>query len=138
MSRIANAPRFSLSLLAGHRITELIGATESDIDDLIEMLFIRIDDATDWHRVFLQAGIGFWENMSKQDAFSEFEDLRQIDFADRWGIRGASLLSAECIGGTWEDSVLSQFEFVLSLGTVRLNFADLTDMDSDSMITFEP
>jgi len=136
MPRLANGPEFALDQLVGRHVDALIGATETDRDDLIEMLFIRLAGDQDWHRVFLDAGIGFWETMSKEDAFCDYEDLRLIDFGDRWQVNGHQISSATCTGGTWEDSMLSQFSFVTSAGTVVLEFVDSTDIESDTAVRF--
>lgn len=138
MPRLANGPEFDLNRLKNRQLDALIGATESDNDELIEMLFIHLAGDENWHRVFLQAGIGFWEAWSKEDAFCDFEDLRLIDFADRWRLRGTRIGSATCRGGTWQDSTLSQFSFAMDAGKVTLKFVDSADMESDTAIRFSP
>lgn len=136
MPRLANGPKFDFDQLTGRHVDALIGATKDDRDDLIEMLFIHLTGDQDWHRVFLDAGIGFWETMSKEDAFCDYEDLRLIDFGDRWHVKSHQILSAICTGVTWEDSKLSQFSFVTGAGTVVLEFLDSTDLESDTAVRF--
>ncbi|MFO1046142.1 MAG: hypothetical protein U0941_30560, partial [Planctomycetaceae bacterium] len=136
MPRLANGPEFHLDQLNGRQLESLIGATEADSDELIEMLFIHLTGDENWHRVFLDAGIGFWETMSKADAFGDYENFRLVNLADRWHIKGSRISSATCIGGTWDDSRLSRFSFVTDVGTIVFEFVDSTDMDSDTVVRF--
>jgi hypothetical protein len=138
MPRLANGPEFELDQLKNRQVHALIGATEADSDELIDMLFIHLAGDENWHRVFLDAGIGFWETISKGDAFCDYEDLRLVNLADRWDINGSRISSATCKAGTWEDSTLSRFSFVTNVGTVVLDFVDSTDMESDTAVRFFP
>jgi hypothetical protein len=137
MTRLANGPSFRLESLIGKTVAQLIGATDYRTDERLEMLFLRVGESNGWHRMFLQAGIGFWEVWDEADAFCDYDDLRLIDFTDRWNIASCTIISAECIGGTWDDSVLSRFVIALNSGTLQLSFCDSGDMDSDAVLAFE-
>ena len=100
------------------------------------MLFIHLVGDENWHRVFLDSGIGFWETMSKDDAFYDYDDLCLVNFADRWRIKGSRIISATCKGGSWQDSTLSRFEFETDVGNVFFEFVDPTDMESNTAIKF--
>ena len=136
--RITNAPTFDLTSLEGNCVAELLGATDSDSDELIEMLFLRLVDDNQWYRMFLNAGIGFWEKWTKEEAFREYEDDRLIDFAARWQLVGSKIIFAKCVGGTWDDLTLSSFKLVMEKGTLNFAFIDLQDMESETVISFTP
>ena len=138
MPRLANGPNFDLDQLAGCHLRELLGATESDDGERIEMLFLRVDGDPEWHRMFLDGGIGFWEKVPQEEAFDDYDDLRLVDLADRWQLRDSQIVSAHCVGGTWEDATLSHFSFELSSGAVKLAFVDSHDMESSTAIHFTP
>ncbi len=137
MPRLANGPSFRLESLVGKHVAEIVSATDSTSDDVIEMLFLRVTEDSDWHRLFLDAGIGFWEAWCQADAFADYEDLRMIDLTDRWKLAGEKILAADCLGGNWDGSTLSRFLIELGTGSLHLNFSDSTDMDSDSVISFD-
>lgn len=88
--------------------------------------------------MFLEAGVGFWEVWDEPDAFCDYEELRLIDFADRWGLAGRTILAAECIGGTWDDSVLSRFMIVMDCGTLTLSSRDSANIESGAVLAFQP
>ena len=136
MPRLANGPEFALHQLIGRRIDALLGATEAESDELIEMLFIHLVGDENWHRVFLDAGIGFWETMSKEDAFRDYKDSRLVNFAARWHVKGGQISSAICTGGLWKDLTLSRFSFTTDAGTVILKFMDPTDIESNTAVRF--
>lgn len=139
MSRLANGPSFELDQLVGRHVRELLGATESDSDELIEVLFLRFSDGDpEWHRLFLDAGIGFWEKMPREKAFYDYGDMRLMDLAGRWQLRGTQIVSANCVGGTGNDSTLSRFSLVMKSGTLSLAFVDSGDLESGTAIRFTP
>ena len=86
--------------------------------------------------MFLDAGIGFWETWSKDEAFSGYEDNGRIDFADRWGLSGAEVLKAECFGSDLVESGLSSFRIELTMGALNFGYADLNDMESETILDF--
>ena len=137
MPRLVNAPEFELDELCGQTIRELVGRTECDNDQSIEMLFLRISDDGIWHRLFLDAGIGFWETWTEVEAFSDYTNHRQIDFADRWKLCGATILTAECFGTDWAEPGLSDFRIGLTNGKLTFRYADPNDMESDTILEFD-
>lgn len=138
MARLVNAPEFELDELCGKSIQDLVGCTESDNDCAIEMLFLRISEDGIWHRLFLDAGIGFWETWTEEEAFSEYTDHRRIDFADHWGLGGVTILTAECFGTDLAEPGLSDFRIELTSGTLTFRYADVNDMESDTILVFDP
>jgi len=118
-------------------VAQVIGATDDKADNLLEMLFLRVRESDKWHRMFLQAGIGFWEVLDEVDAFADYQELRLIDFTDRWDLANHTITSAECNGGSWDDSILSRFLIETNSGTLHMAFSDQNDMESDAILTFE-
>lgn len=102
------------------------------------MLFLHLDGDSEWHRIFLDAGIGFWEKWSKEDTCYDYAELRQIDFSNRWGIAGTRILSARCETSAHEDSYISWFSLIFEAGTLTFAFAHPQDMDSQTVVAFMP
>jgi hypothetical protein len=136
MPRLANAPAFELEELVGRTLLEICGCADGEDDAAIEMLFIRIAGDDLWHRLFFQAGIGFWEKWAEEEAFEDFLDLRRVDFTKRFGLSGAKIVSADCIGTDWDDAGLSVFRLSFEHGEVTFRFLDPGDMDSDTVLDY--
>ncbi len=47
----------------------------------------------EWHRYFLDAGVGFWEELSEADAFLDFRDegVELVDCAKLWRLEDATI-----------------------------------------------
>ena len=146
MSRLQNAPAFELQSLEGNYIDEIFAASDSGSNRFIEMLFLNLVGEDKWHRIFLDAGIGFWEKMSREKAFYDFEDCCLIDYSKRWKLNGAKIISAQCIGETWDDFtssasgevLVSSFQFVMDIGTINFAYAESHNMESETLIHFIP
>ncbi|AFY38964.1 hypothetical protein Lepto7376_2695 [[Leptolyngbya] sp. PCC 7376] len=145
MPRIKNAPTFNLESLQGQHVTEILGATNADSEDFIEMLFLNVVGDPQWHRIFLDAGIGFWEKMPKESAFYDYEEHHLIDYAARWNLSGAKIISAKCVGETWNDLTshsrifeLSYFKLVTDAGILILAYVDPHNMESETVLSFIP
>ena len=136
MPRLVNAPAFDLDELVGASIRDLVGCVNDDDPFGVEMLFIRVSGDEIWHRLFLQAGIGFWEKWPEDEAFEHYLDYRRVDFAERWGLVGMSVLSAECIGTDWGDPGVSEFRIDVGCGLLTFRFSDPSDGDSETVLDF--
>lgn len=117
MPRLNNDACFSMTALVGQRIAELLAATECADLESVQMLFLRLDGDESWHRLFLDASIGFWEMCSRDEAFCDFEGVPFANLADRWKITGTRIESAECVG-SWDDEIASRFEIRTEVGTL--------------------
>jgi hypothetical protein len=136
MPRLANAPVFELDELVGRTLLEIAGCADGEDDVAIQMLFIRIAEDDLWHRLFLQAGIGFWEKWTEEEAFEDFLDLRRVDFTERFGLSGAKIVAAECIGTDWDDAELSVFRLRFDHGELTFRFVDPGDEDSSTVLDY--
>ncbi len=136
MPRLVNAPAFDLDELVGAAICDLVGCVHDNEPFGVEMLFIRLEGDRLWHRLFLQAGIGFWEKWPEDEAFGDYLDYRRIDFGKRWGLSGLKILSAECIGSNWEDAGVSEFKIGFETGLLNFRFSDPDDVDSEAVLDF--
>lgn len=137
MSRINNDSNFELTELIGKRLSRLLGATESEDDCVVEMMFLQVHGDKQWYRMFLQAGLGFWEIWNEKEAFYDYTEHRLVDFGKRWDVLGQTIILARCIGGEHDDSELSRFEIMMTNGTLRFNFQDPKDLTSDTVLQFE-
>lgn len=138
MVRLANAPMFQLDELADRKIVELVGCSERHNLQNIMVLHILLQDEPDWYRIFLDAGIGFFEKYSKEEAFEDFLDVPHIDFGKRWNLIGQTIVSASCIGTDIDDPVLSRFCLSTGVGTVVLRYLNPKDMDSPTLLELRP
>ena len=136
MPRLANAPAFNLDELVGASIYDFVGCVHGDDPFGVEMLFIRVEGDQLWHRLFLQAGIGFWEKWPEDEAFGDYLDYRRVDFGKRWGLSRLKILSAECIGPNWEDPGASEFKIGFEHGLLTFRFSDPDDGDSEGRPRF--
>jgi len=114
------------------------GCTESESDQAIEMLFLRVSNSGIWHRLFLDAGIGFWGTYTEEDAFFDYLNVSRIDFADRWNLTGTTIVTADCFGTELDEPGLSAFRITFSSGTLSFRYADQNDMDSGTLLEFLP
>jgi hypothetical protein len=96
------------------------------------MLFLRVSDDGIWHRMFLDAGIEFWGTLPEEDAFDAYEEHRRIDEAERWGLVGERIVTAECV-----DAGQSEFRIGFAHGALVFRYVDRNSMDSDTMLEFE-
>lgn len=132
MPRLRNDAFFPLPDLQGAMIGELVGFE----DDGANTLLLRLDPDDRWHRLFLDAGIGFWEYWTREEAFEFHEDLPVIDYAERWNLSGAVIQSAVCTGMVTDQSGLSEFHIFTDRGVISLRHSDPSDRESDEIITF--
>ena len=95
--RIVDGPDFAMGELVGNIAEMVVGyrcdSTDGEIIDIIGMKFAGIDY---WHRFFLDAGCGFWEEWTAEEVFYDFDDCDRVDLATRWGLQGSRIVDARC------------------------------------------
>lgn len=68
----ANSDDFSFDDLSGQRLTDLIGIRWGDCpENVFDVVLLKTDGSPYWNRIYLDAGIGFWAQVSKSDALRE-------------------------------------------------------------------
>jgi hypothetical protein len=92
--RIFQSSQFETDLVAGRRILELIsvgwGGTGSNEPLSLDVLLLRVDEGR-WHRMFLDAGLVFWEEWGNEEVAEDLDDAVQDDLAGRFGLGGRVL-----------------------------------------------
>jgi len=134
--RLAQAAAFEMTELLGRPVEQLVAYGDHiNGPDAVDIVAFRLAGDRYWHRVFLDAGIGFWEEWDTQRAFGPYEDEERFDLAARWGLRGQPVLAAACVGAP---AGSSRFAWRLPGGTLRFVYRDLQDIDGPTTLRFEP
>ena len=132
--RLAQDNRFEMTEFIGRQLEGAIAFRCGSTEPRVDVVGFTLAGNTHWHRCFLDAGIGFWEEWHANDVFTDFVGCARIDVAECWAIRGATFTAAECFpseGGT------ARFEWRFSSGTLVLRYETESDMDSATILTFK-
>ncbi|MBF7091183.1 hypothetical protein IUY40_06490 [Flavobacterium sp. ALJ2] len=128
--RIYQDDHFVVSDFSDVILEGLVGM-EDEEDGRPVIVFIKIK-GKNWHRFFLDAGYGFWENWEEEELDKEEwaeDEVVYVDYIEKYNIKNKSIDSVFCK----EDKITIQFknkdQFVLQTIT-------LSDMDSSSEINF--
>lgn len=129
--------QFQLPSFTGKRITELFAYSEANNVETVEIIIVKLEDNHLWHRLFLDAGIGFYsECTTKDDAFEGYDTSMETDYASKWELKGKTINSVCCLGTELNQPELSQFVFMLDVGIITLKYSDQNDMDSETILLF--
>ena len=127
--RLRNAKSFQMPEMLQRQIEKVVAyREEGDELDSIEIIGFKMSDTDHWHRFFLDAGIGFWEELPVEDVFRDFEDLQRINVGGQWPVTG-NIIAAHCIG---DANSPSRFEWRFDTGLLCLSYKDESDPDSES------
>ena len=129
-----NDNSFEADELCGKSIAQIVAYRDPDEPpDCVEVLGIRLTGSALWHRFFLDAGIGFWEEYSESDAFCDFEDLERVDVLEQWSLDRPRILEVTCVG---DQRALSSLTWRLESGGLRLSYLDRDDCESPTALIF--
>ena len=85
--RLENNANFEMHEFVGRRIANLVAyRCDSEHPDSVDIVGILLHGAPYWHRFFLDARVGFWEELTEEDVFYDFDDCQRLDLTDRWPI----------------------------------------------------
>ena len=133
--RIENDSDFDMRECVGRAIESLVAyRCEGETPESVDVVGVLFHGAPYWHRFFLDAGIGFWEEWPAAQVFSDFDDCQRLDMTRRWPISGARVIDAVCESGS--DS-FSRFRWTLDRGQLSLGYRDETDEESGTVLLFE-
>ena len=126
---------FEVTHLQGCVVDELIGITAFG-DDLQPALILLKPAGRPWQKFFLDACIGFWEQWSDSDDVARRADdaYDYVDYAERFGARGATIQEIRCEPVAPDMS--SRIVVRLSSGTLVLTPEDPNAIDSRSRLSF--
>jgi hypothetical protein len=90
----------------------------------------------EWHRYFLDAGVGFWEELSEADAFFDFRDegVELVDCAKLWRLEDATIGLCRSTGGPNPGDTAISCE--IGDGLLVLSYTDRLDPESDTTLIF--
>ena len=94
------------------------------------MIVIKLREDELYQRFFLDAGLGFWEEWSKEDALSDLEDCRARNFAEELNLTNKKVDKIECV----DTGDLAHFEFSIGGYTFKLKFSNPSIMDSTNVL----
>ncbi|THB81613.1 MAG: hypothetical protein D3926_01155 [Desulfobacteraceae bacterium] len=130
--RLANGHQFTCPNLEGKTIECFKAYVDIEKKEHIIMVFLKLKGEKLWHRFFLDAGLGFWEEWDETSAFEGVENDSLIDLAEKYNVRRKIVSSITCRGSYHE---LSSMEFLLDdmILTYRYSYPG----DSESPTIFE-
>lgn len=117
---------FKISYINGQKIEQLIGlVSKEDHDEELIMVNVKLE-GLEWQRFFLDAFIGFWE-VSCNYVDDSDEDIKSVDYLEKYELGGKSVMSAECVNG--------EIVLVISDGSrLALVLKNSTVCDTDSKL----
>jgi len=129
--------RFEVTHLRGAVVDELVGVIAYH-DDLQPALILLKPSRGFWQQFYLDVGGGFWEQWpdSVIDDMCADEAYKYVDYAERFGLRGAEILEIKCEPAAAE--IGSHISVRLSRGTLLLAPQDANDIESSSVVSFTP
>ena len=123
--RIENNTEFQLGSLSNQRIEKLVAVSKTNCLEDVDILCIKTTNEDLWNRVFLDAGCGFWEQMTEFDLFYDFSDYYKIDLLKEFNLSNTMIHSFVCTVNTLS-------EFNVNFGNSKLVFCytDLKNSES--------
>jgi hypothetical protein len=136
--RLFQDHRFEVDHVRHGVIEELLALILDDDGDLEPTLLYLKIRGQPWQKCFLDAGAGFWEQWSDLEPTEEADDdgVRLVDYAERFGLRGAAILRAHC--EPEGPDLASCIRLVLATGTLALRSRDPAGIEPCSYATFQP
>jgi hypothetical protein len=129
--------RFEVTHLRGAIVDELVGVIAYH-DDLQPALILLKPSHGFWQAFFLDVGAGVWEQWPNSviDDTCADDAYKHVDYAERFGLRGAEILEIKCESAAAE--LGSYISIRLSRGTLLLAPQDANDSESPSVVSFTP
>lgn len=116
-----------------HHVEHLTGFINEQTQDVL-IVYLKVFEQNIWHRLFLDAGVGFWHVFSEkeivQDA-EEFEDELKADFVEKYNLRNCEILEANC-----QNQTHSHFKIQFHHGDFIFRYRNSEDIDSQTLVEF--
>ena len=129
--RLKNEHSFTCLNLTGMMVESIIGFNESHHKNGVDMIIMKFKEHNLHQRFFLDAGIGFWEEWSENDALNDYEDVEKIDLAKKYSLKNKRVSNIECHGSI---GILSSFVFEFENTKLKLHYINKQDSESDTEI----
>lgn len=126
---------FVVAHLEGREVEALLGVVEGQ-DDLKPILMLLKPEGRPWQKLFLDAGLGFWQQWPDLD-LSEYDDdgtYRRVDYMDLFSLHPATIREIECepVG----EDLASRILIRLTSGELELRPEDPAVLDSPSVVSW--
>lgn len=133
MPRLFQEETFEVKGLENRVVEQLFVYTDCpEREGAAELVFLK-PSARPWQKIFLDAGIGFWEEWD-EPVFEAYEDAERIDYGARLGLIGARILAAAAVYDGPERG--SRIVIQLSSGRLELRPTPAQELDADSEVIF--
>jgi len=131
LSRIANDHNFDCDCLSNKTIENFSALYLDSNEQDILMIVIKLKEIDLYQRFFLDAGIGFWEEMNKEDAFYDFSDCKERDLAKEFNLIDKKINTIKCQGSS---ETFSSMKFNISNTHLLFKFKENNDSESDIIL----
>ncbi|MEA2602512.1 MAG: hypothetical protein QOF89_3504 [Acidobacteriota bacterium] len=118
---------FQLDELEGCTLERLVGHSAAK-DESPHAIFLKATNRH-WQRFYLDAGLGFWDEESDDEALEELAGEPAIDYGLRFGIVGARIGMIQC-------DPCPRITIALSSGVLTLEAREPMNLESSSRILF--
>jgi len=129
--RLINDHSFVCPELSGKKIESMVGHYEGNQPNGIDMVVLKIEGKDLYQRFFLDAGMGFWEEWSKEEATEDYEECQGIDLSSKYFLSGKSIVTIDC-KGSYEE--LSSITFEIENTKFIYQYADKNDLESETVL----
>lgn len=127
-TRLANAHSFQCDSLAGLEVEHVVGLYDGRDPNAIEILVIKLKGKELWQVFFLDAGLGFWEEVN---SIIDWENARSVDLAKTYSLTNQAIKSISCTGS---NKVFSSIIFEIGNTKFQLKYEDALDIDSQTLL----
>lgn len=126
---------FVVAHLQGCGVEALLGLVEGQ-DDLKPILMLLKPEGRPWQKLFLDAGLGFWQEWPDLDLSDYGDDstCRRVDYMDLFSLQSATIREIVCepVG----EDLASRILLRLSSGELELRPEDPAVLDSPSVVSW--
>jgi hypothetical protein len=129
--RLINDHSFVCPELAGKKIESMVGYYEGDQPNGIDMVVLKVEGKDLYQRFFLDAGIGFWEEWSEEEATEDYENFQPIDLSSKYFLSGKNIEAIECKGSYKE---FSSIIFEIENTKLIYQYTDNNDLESETVL----
>ena len=129
--------QWEIHSLSGLTCSRLFGLSEFGDERKPQIVFLELSDGS-WHRFYLSAFLGFWNQTSEEDLDTiindDFEGYKSINYLSKFHLSNDILQTVLCEREATGTTITLRFQ----KGCLTLSESDNTDPHCISIIEFEP
>jgi hypothetical protein len=134
--RLGQDEAFAMDELVGRRVEKVIGMFRAEAPDDLVVLYVKVD-APPWHRLFLDAGIAFWEDWGRGLENEERDGVVIRDLGASWRLAGDQVRDAGAlVSEAHGRSTIIALGFA-SGARLEAYFADPSSLESSVALSFK-